>query len=37
MLSVGKIAAVLVVGAIAFWASRIVKTKREREFKRTGG
>ena len=33
MLSVGKIAAVIVVGAIAFWASRIVKTKREQDKK----
>ena len=33
MLSIGKIAAVLVVGAIAFWASRTVKTKRERDEK----
>lgn len=33
MLSIGKIAAVIVVGAIAFWASRIVKTKRERDEK----
>ena len=31
MLSIGKIAAVIVVGAIAFWASRTVKTKRERD------
>ena len=33
MLSIGKIAAVIVVSAIAFWASRIVKTKRERDEK----
>lgn len=33
MLSIGKIAAVIVVGAIAFWASRTVKTKRERDEK----
>ncbi len=33
MLSVGKIAAVIVVGVIAFWASRTVKTKRERDGK----
>jgi hypothetical protein len=33
MLSIGKIAAVIAVGAIAFWASRTVKTKRERDEK----